>query len=88
MSDQPIRVDGVRERAVGGETMLYNAAGRAVHVLNRTADFVWRSCDGSRSPAQIAAAAEEAFDGSADAIRADVEACLAALREKGLVRSR
>jgi len=86
MSDIPIRAEGVKERDVGGERMLYNVAGRSVHVLNGTADFVWQRCDGKRSVEEIAREALQAFDAPEETVRSDVEACVAVLRERGVLR--
>jgi hypothetical protein len=47
--DQPCRIDGVLSKALGDETLLYWADGKALHVLNRTALVIWELCDGQHT---------------------------------------
>jgi hypothetical protein len=40
---------------VGDETIVYDGARQVAHALNRSASFVWRQSDGSRSVPELAA---------------------------------
>ena len=70
--------------AVGGrELLLFPEAALA---LSETAAAVVRLCDGERTTAAIVAELTRRFSGhDAGAIRADVDAFLATLRERGLM---
>lgn len=46
---RPVRTPGIIARDMGGETMLYGADEKAVHVLNETAKLIWDLCDGAHS---------------------------------------
>ena len=75
----------ILERQVGEEHMLYDAAGRRVHVLNETARFVWALCDGRNGVEEMLAEAAKEYEAPANQLRADIEACLAELKELGLL---
>lgn len=77
----------ILERQVGEEYMLYDAVGRKVHVLNETAHFVWGLCDGTCDEAAVMVRASEAYGQPAEPLQADIEACLAELRELGLLET-
>lgn len=51
---------------LGDETILYDPKNEKVHVLNRTAFFIWVRCDGNHSIAEIKAEMERTFQPSAD----------------------
>ncbi|MBE7558680.1 radical SAM protein [bacterium] len=60
--------------------------GRQVHFLNPNATFIYRQCDGKRSVAEIARALMKEYpDLPKEQARRDVEACLFALADLGLV---
>ncbi len=57
MTDQdfrPRRRPDIRTEPVGGELVLYDAAGGRAGYLNSSAAAIWALCDGERSVAQIA----------------------------------
>ncbi len=87
MNVKPTRLENVMERRVGNDRMLYDAAGRAVHVLNETALFVWQRCDGEHSVQDIISEAASVYTISTDKIQGDIEECMAALRSKGLLKA-
>jgi hypothetical protein len=71
---------------VGEEGILYDREGARVHVLNRTALFTWRLCDGSRSLDAIAADIQATFSGvEPSRVRNDVDRILAEFSERGLL---
>lgn len=48
MTGKPMKKSNVHARKLGSEWLLYEAETEKLHVLNPTAEFVWRLCDGSR----------------------------------------
>ncbi len=52
-SIKPLRKKGILSHRVGDEWILYDTERGAVHVINSTAEFVWRLCDGSRTLSDI-----------------------------------
>ena len=75
----------ILERPVGDEHMLYDATGRKVHVLNETAYFIWMLCDGKHDTEAIVTAAAQAFETTPEAVRPDIDACLDAFKQLGVI---
>ncbi len=46
MGKLPTQKPGIMVRKIGQETMLYNTNEGKVHILNATAEAVWKCCDG------------------------------------------
>ncbi|NUO10062.1 MAG: PqqD family protein [Candidatus Brocadia sp.] len=46
---KPVRKQGIIIQDIGRETLLYDAQGKAVHVLNPTAKLIWELCDGAHT---------------------------------------
>lgn len=87
MSWQPRQSADFTQQQIADETLLVDADGKAVHVLNPTAFAIWQRCDGQHTPADIAAALREAFAVSDNTdLAADVQQTLALLREKNLIQ--
>lgn len=54
-SQNPVaRQEGLVVQEMPDEVLVYDLETNKAHCLNRTAAFVWKSCDGSKTPAQIA----------------------------------
>lgn len=53
--------------------------------LSETAGAIVGLCDGVRTTAEIAARLAAEYDAPAEILRTDVEACVGALRERGLL---
>ena len=60
-SMKPLKKDGVLARKTGDEWVLYDSEEKSVHVVNATAEFVWRLCDGSHTFSDIAKKMHDAF---------------------------
>lgn len=74
---------------VGEEGLVYDREGALVHILNLTALFAWKLCDGTRSTVEISDAVRAAFRGTAaQDVQRDVEGLLARLEERGLLEKR
>lgn len=50
---KPLHKDGIFTRKMGKEWMLYDEKNESIHIINSTAEFVWRLCDGSHSIDEI-----------------------------------
>jgi len=71
---------------VGEEGLLYDREGAMVHILNRTALFAWRLCDGTHTPEEIASAIEATFRGAEpERVRRDVTRILAEFGDRGIL---
>lgn len=74
---------GIRE--IGDEAIVHDVGADRVHILNGTAGWVLRSCDGRRSPAEIAEELSAKTGAPAATVAADVEACLQQFETLGLL---
>jgi len=86
MNINPIRREEIMERKIANEHMLYDAAGKMVHVINESAYFIWKRCDGQHTIEDIVKEASTESGTSEILIRPDVEQCMAIFREKGLLQ--
>lgn len=72
-------------KELGAEAMLYDAAKDELHVLNATARLIHRLAEEGRGLDEIEAAIRAGFQVPPDRdLRAEIERCLATLRDKGL----
>jgi hypothetical protein len=72
-------------REAGRETMLYDAEQDELHVLNATARLIYKLSREGKGTAAIEAALRAAFEVPQELdLRREIEACLAALKDKGL----
>jgi hypothetical protein len=85
MTEKPPQWEAnVETSNIGGETLVVN--GDEIHVLNETAAFIWRLCDGRHTPVEIEAALREEYAVPSDRdVAADIARTLADLRSKGLL---
>ena len=79
------RSSRVLERLLDDELVLFDPRQQRVHILNATAAFIWRQCDGARELTEIAAALAAIYPGSRAAIAADVAATVQQLANEGLL---
>ena len=84
--ERPKRRDDLIARALGEETVIYDAEGRTVYVLNTTSQVIWSLCDGEHSIGDMVDAlqAQFAIEPRVD-VKADVVDTLETLREKPLI---
>jgi hypothetical protein len=78
------RADLVR-RVVDGEVVILDRATGNIHRLNATASFIWNQCDGTSTPADIAARLAASFDRAPEHVLGDVMTALADLERLGLL---
>jgi hypothetical protein len=84
---KPRRIDSVLSKALGNETLLYWADGKAIHVLNCTAHRIWELCDGQNSVQEMEKVIRTEFqlpDSQVD-IAGDIERSLQMFVEAGLL---
>jgi PqqD family protein of HPr-rel-A system len=86
--DRPRRRDGVTERALPGELVVFDPESDRAHLLNRTAAAVWDLADGSTPLATIAAELAAAAGLDAARARADALAAVEHLAAAGLLAPR
>ncbi len=81
------RTAGVTFEVSAGRAVLLDAAGETLTTLNPTGTTIWRSLDGSRGTAELAAClAEEHPEVPIATLEDDVEVFLAELDRDGLVQ--
>ena len=83
---KPRKLPEIKERNVGNEMMLYDVAGKTIHVLNNTASFVWTCCDGNHTTDDMVKKATGAFNITEDQANTDIEECLASFRELNIIQ--
>jgi len=85
-NNNPLQKKGILSRVIGDETMLYNPDAGCVHIINKTAAFVWDSCNGCRSPGEIAGLLHDAYEaaGGTD-LESDVIEILNSFAELGIL---
>lgn len=86
-TSKPEKKKDVHARELGSEWLLYDPEFEKLHILNTTAEFVWRLCDGTRDVAAIKAEMIDTFD-VADQTRLDedVKAILTELSRIGILQ--
>ena len=68
--------------------MLHDPGTGALHVINRTADFVWRSCDGSHTVEDIVTLLADEFETlEGTDVKKDVEEIIQSFVDKGILGS-
>jgi hypothetical protein len=85
---KPIRKPDITARDVGGETLLYSAEEKAIHVLNPTARLVWELCDGEHTVASMEQAIRANFSVTSEHdVTGDIRRTLETFAEKGLLNT-
>ena len=83
---QPRQKQGVLSRKVGDEWILYDSEKGSVHVINATAERVWRLLDGAHTPDDLERELRAAFaapDGAP--VRRHVDAILKQFADLGVI---
>jgi len=84
--ERPRRRNDLVDRNLGEETIVYDAEGRTVHVLNVTGQVIWSLCDGEHDMSDMVDALRATFviDEDTD-LETHVAETLKRLRDMGLV---
>lgn len=86
MENSLVRTDDVISRKVGDEIVIIKEDGLSVHLLNKTASFIWEKCAETCDPEKIAALLCERYEIAAEEALRDVRAVLLKLEETGLLK--
>ena len=62
MGDRPIRKEGVSIYPLGKEWFLHDKNNGNVHVINGTARFIWKLCDGCNTLEEIESAIKVSYE--------------------------
>jgi hypothetical protein len=73
-------------RRIGDDVVVIKDNGLATHVLNKTAAFIWESCDGKNDIDEITARLCQRFEVSADVAGQDVSELIERLTEVGIIK--
>ncbi len=72
-------------RIVDDEAVILDMVNGQVHRLNATATRIWHDCDGTQSPADMAANLAASFELSPDDVMRDVMETISNLEQLGLL---
>lgn len=84
-AERPEPAIGIDVHEVEDGFVVFDSATDRVHYLNPTATVVFSLCDGTRTPNEIAQLVQSAWELDAAPVD-DVDACLAQLRDEGVLR--
>ena len=84
-AERPEPASGIDVHEVEDGFVVFDAATDRVHYLNPTATVVFSLCDGTRTTDEIAELVRSAWDLETAPV-ADVAACVAQLRDEGVLR--
>jgi hypothetical protein len=84
----PCHVDRIAERPFDGGLVLYHPERQEIYLLNASATYVWRLCDGTRGPGLIVEALAEVYPLLRHAIEEDIPDLLHRLLAAGLLAGR
>jgi PqqD family protein of HPr-rel-A system len=85
ITDRPRPYPDLTVCPLDGELVVYQPRSRRGYVLNASAAQIWSLCDGSRSVRAVADQMATDFGLDARRALADVQACLEALQQTGLL---
>jgi hypothetical protein len=87
VADTPKAQDGVLAQEAHGKTVLLRLADGGYYALEDVGAFIWERCDGRHTLNELVAAVMAEFDGTPDAVWADVVAFLEELSDENLLAS-
>ena len=84
---RPVHKQGITGKDIGGETLLYDVKGDAIHALNPTAQLIWELCNGDHSTEDMELSIKDHFsvDDTQD-VSGDIRRTLEIFAEKGLLQ--
>jgi hypothetical protein len=80
------RIEDFIWRRIGDEIVVITEDGLSLHVLNKTAAYIWELCDGKNDLDEIVRSICERFEVSAEDARADVNDVMNQLEGLGLIK--
>jgi pyrroloquinoline quinone biosynthesis protein D len=84
--ERPIRVPEFRLEPRDHDSLLVDAAGHQLLLLNDTALALWDLCDGTNTVDEMITAVVDLFSADVDDVRSDVASTIGRLRELGAVQ--
>ena len=84
MTDRPVRANGIEINPVPEGYVVYDPQRDRVHELNHTAALVLELCNGDNTSEDIVRMLQAAYE-LGEPPEAETRACIAQLREEGLV---
>lgn len=86
-STKPVCKKGITGKDIGGEILLYDLDGDAIHTLNPTAQVIWELCDGEHSVEDMRRSIKASFrvDDNHD-VSEDIRRTLEHFQAKGLLQ--
>lgn len=72
-------------QAIGDEVMLYDSAGEKIHVLNHSAQAIWKLCNGTNTLEDICREMSLAYPDAGDVIFDDICSIIEEFKKKGLL---
>ena len=82
----PMRRSDLSVRIMEGETVVLDRHRRLIHQLNKTASYIWESCDGTSTVTEIANELAEAFGIDVDSAERDTVTVVEELESLGLIK--
>lgn len=86
MGSQIARAEDIIWRRIGDETVVITDDGLSVHVLNKTATYIWELCNGTCGPDEITVSLCERFDVPFEKASMDVKDIMGKLEQLGLLK--
>ena len=84
--EKPLQNKNILTRKMGEEWMLYDSSNESIHVINSTAEFVWRLCDGTHTVDDIKKELSKAYHVSGSIYRnKDIEDIIEKFYELGVL---
>jgi len=82
---KPVKKADIHARRLGEEWILYDSESEKVHIINKTAELVWRFCDGNHDVASIKDQMQDIFNASESRIEGDVQNILEEFKQIGIL---
>ena len=73
-------------RRIGDDVVVIKDGGLTTHILNKTAAFIWETCDGKTGIDEIASKICEKFEVKYDEAYADVDAAVKVLTKASVLK--
>lgn len=86
MENHIAKAEDIVWRRIGDEIVVIKDDGLSIHVLNKTAAFVWEIFNGDCEPDEIATSLCERFDVSSEEASADITDIIQKLKQLGLLK--
>jgi len=86
MESQVMISDDIVWRRIEDEIVVIANDGIAVHILNKTAAYIWEICDGTRNLDEIAACLCERFDVTFEDASVDIQNTIDKFQKLNLLR--